>query len=294
MATLQLIDAGPTGCCPLCFRRGVTAMVLADADRRLKKCRVCDVHYVEPMPSRQEISAHFSDEYITSEERLENSFGRTREEVFSRVARYVQKRKISGRILDVGCAGGYFLHRFFAHRRWEGFGVEPSKFAAVRAGERGITIYCTDLISADLPPSSFDVVTVLDTFYYFPEPRRELRAIRRVLKPSGLLVVELPLGSSQIWRNATKPGRLLGGTPRSLLGSGHVFFYTPKSVSHVLRECGFKPEEYVPLPGNAQRTAYLNLAYRAYYSVSFLLWYLTRGRVMLGPAFLVAASPCLD
>lgn len=49
-------------------------------------------------------------------------------------------------------------------------------------------------------PESFDVVTSLQVFEHVDEPLAELTKIRRVLKPGGLLVVEIPSIDSPLVR----------------------------------------------------------------------------------------------
>jgi SAM-dependent methyltransferase len=59
------------------------------------------------------------------------------------------------------------------------------------AKKKQIHMHIGDIHSGNLPTQSFDVITVLDTFYYFSDPRRELQRIRELLKPDGLLVMVL-------------------------------------------------------------------------------------------------------
>jgi SAM-dependent methyltransferase len=201
----------------------------------------------------------------------------------------VLKKKQRGRILDVGCAGGYFLDRYFRSVKWEKSGVEPSRYALERMARRGIQAYEGDLLSVQLPSQSFDVITAAGVLPYFRDPARELQVIRRALKPDGLFVVELPLGATQIWRHTTALGKLTGGGSRSVFNSPHLYFYDLKSIRYLLRENGFRVEDFHPSPGNQQANALSNLLFRSYYEGSCVLSALSRGRLMLGPGLVVAA-----
>jgi SAM-dependent methyltransferase len=276
--------------CPLC-QSDQQSVLLSDGTRRLKRCRSCDVRYLDPLPSGEHVVDYFSDTYITSDAALAVSFSSNRQRVLSRVARYIRRKKASGRVLDIGCAGGFFLERFFGGTEWETWGVELSKFAAARATAKGINVHVGDMHNAGFPPGSFDIVTILDTLYYFPDPCLELRETRRVLKPDGLLVLELPLAGSQLWRNEAWIARAVGIRHRSLLRGDHLFFYTPRAVGSVLEKCEFKITDVVPLPGNRQRETWLDILYRSYFGFSWLLWSFSVGTVMLGPRFLVFATP---
>src|SRR5258708_12693324 len=92
-----------------------------------------------------------------------------------------------------------------------------------------------EIPSSSLSAASFDVETVLDTFYYFSEPRRELEAIRRILKPDGLLVLVLTCATSHIWRNTGWMGRLSGRAQPSFLATPHPFFSNPQAITSSLQ-----------------------------------------------------------
>jgi SAM-dependent methyltransferase len=255
------------------------------------KCGSCGVAFLEPPTDSRIISNLLEDHYITKETHLETRFEKSRETVLSLVANHIQQKKEHGRILDLGCAGGYFLSRFFSSPSWETFGIEPSRFAAAKAREKGINVHQGQVLTAEFPAGHFDVVTALDVLSYFSEPHRELEVIRRILKPDGLLVIEQPLGDTHVWRHSTKMGRILGGSAMFLVDNGTYFLYDSSSVSLLLRESHFRPSEIIQLPPNKQRDICRNALFRAYYWASQALWRLSGRKVMLGPNFLVLATP---
>jgi SAM-dependent methyltransferase len=276
--------------CPLCSK-SVPTVILAGTTRKLMKCHRCGAAYLYPRPSEQELVSFFSEEYISTDEDVEIRFGTGPERSLCRVADFIHGLRGRGRILDVGCAGGHFLGRYFHTSAWEKWGVELSKFAAGRAMRKEIHIQVGDIHSAALPASSFDVVTVLDTFYYFSEPRRELNVIRRILKPDGLLVLVLTCATSHVWRNTGWMGKLAGRTQDAFLESHHVFFYNPKAITSVLRGAGFRVFFLQPLPANDQGNSLRNAVASGYFALSSMAWYFSGARLMLGPRFLVAAVP---
>ncbi len=281
---------GGTLGCPLCA--SLDQKTISEHERKwLKRCLHCDASYVFPQPSLSTVTAHFEDSSTLSETDLESKFERNRERVLSRVADYIQNRKQEGSILDVGCATGFFLGRFFPKPKWHVWGVELSRQTAEKAAEKGIRVHCGSIRTAKFAESSFDIVSVIDTFYYFPEPQSELAQFHRVLKGDGMLMLELPLAGSRIWRTSGRLGKLLSGTRRPLLeSSDHLFYYTPKSISLLLERCGFRVQAILPLPGNKQEHFFRNLIYRAYSFLSLVLHSASRSRILLGPRFLVAAG----
>ena len=122
--------------CRLCGTAGEHRLVLKGVGKHLRKCASCGVVFLDPPPPDPEIDHHFSSQYIRDDDRLENNFGKRRDEVLSLVAREIQTRKGNGTVLDVGCAGGYFLNRYFDQSQWKRYGVEPSRYAAEKAAQR--------------------------------------------------------------------------------------------------------------------------------------------------------------
>lgn len=276
--------------CRLCGVPGCTSIVVRGPEKRLARCHACQVVFLAPPPDETAVNAEFAERHITSDDRLEKFFGSRRDPVLSFVANHIFKIKKRGRILDVGCAGGHFLERFFPDSEWQKSGVEPSRFAAGRAKEKGITIYQGSLASVRLPDSAFDVITALGVLLYFREPQRELAVLRKSLRPGGILLIELPLAEAQLWRNSPRLSRLVGAKSRSLLGSGHLFYYNVASLSYLLGRANFRVDKIMPVPAMKQRTAYQELLSGVYYHASRAIWALSSRQVMLGPDFLALVS----
>lgn len=280
--------AGPLSC-PLCQETGQRNLAEFNG-KFLRKCLHCGGRYLFPQPTPAELLAHFQTG-DTDEKELEGKFESNRENVLSRVADYIQQRRQRGTILDVGCSTGLFLARLLRNPEWEAWGLELASASAQKAEARGVRIFRGDIHSAGFAGNSFDVVSVLDAFYYFPQPHRELAEVHRVLKPDGMLVLELPLATARIWRTSKALGRLLSGSQRPLLqSSDHLFYFTPKSVALLLQRCGFHVEDMRPLPGNRQSHLPRDFAMRAYSLASSVLHRASGANIFLGPRFLVAAT----
>jgi len=276
--------------CPLCSDPGQRTL-LEDNGKLLMKCPHCGVSYVWPQPSPADVAAHFEIDITADQRDLERKFERNRKKVLACIADHIQHRRAGGAILDVGCATGFFLGRFFQKPEWQTWALELSPLAAGKAAEKGIRVHRGDIHNAGFAQAFFDVITVLDAFCYFLKPERELAEFCRVLKDDGLLVLELPLATSRIWRTSRPIGKLLSSTRQPLLqSSDHLFYFTPRSISLVLERCGFQVQTIVALPGNRQERLLRNLAYHAYFILSSLMHFVSGSRIFLGPRFVVVAS----
>jgi SAM-dependent methyltransferase len=276
--------------CCICGNSSRMAVLLDSGEARLLKCGHCDVTMLDPVPTQAELASHFADDYINDDERLEKTFETTREAILSQVAENVRSRKKKGNILDIGCAGGYFLNRYFSRSGWLRHGLEPSRYAARKAEEKGVRVYQGDVLSVQLPSGFFDAVTAMDVFCYFREPQIELQAIRKAMKPDGLLFIELPLAEAQLLRNTGRTSLLAGGAGRVLTKCGHLYFFSRTSIELLLETGGFQIEAFLPVPANHQGHFYKDLVFRSYYLGSRLAWHLSAHKLMLGPNFLVVAS----
>ncbi len=279
--------------CPLCSQPGL-AVVLAGRDRSLMKCPTCSLVFLHPRPQQRELIDFFSSGYISTTDDVEVRFGTRPQKSHTQVAKFILDRKTAGTILDIGCAGGHFLDRYFKASTWKKWGIELSKFAAATAIRKSINVQVGTIQSVELPLCFFDVVTVLDTFYYFADPRDELSSIRRVLKPDGLLIIALPWAGSHIWRNTGWRRSFFPSSDRSLLEGTHIFFYTGHAIRSLLSSCCFRVIAMRPLPAIDQGAFLRNLVAGAYSAASTAAWHLSGARVMLGPRLLVAATPTIS
>src|SRR6185312_9147380 len=118
--------------CPVCRAKECYTVVEGE-QRDFVRCRGCGLYFFNPLPSENFVEDFFTDSYITNDERLRNFFADNRDRIFKNVAATIHRWKNNGRILDVGCAGGYFLSFFFPSDRWDRWGIDLSPFLTQRA-----------------------------------------------------------------------------------------------------------------------------------------------------------------
>lgn len=98
----------------------------------------------------------------------------------------------SGELLDVGCGGGRFLERM-RYFGWKVTGLDLAADVARRVQQRtGIRVHAGTLPHPDLTPESFDAVTLWHVLEHVPDPRGLLNCAADLLRPNGLLVIEVP------------------------------------------------------------------------------------------------------
>jgi 2-polyprenyl-3-methyl-5-hydroxy-6-metoxy-1,4-benzoquinol methylase len=93
-----------------------------------------------------------------------------------------------GRILDIGAGTGEFLS-IAKQNGWETIGVEPSEKAKQIAINKGIS-FVPNL--AELENHSFDVITMWHVLEHVPNLDQQIKELKRLLKPSGSLIIAVP------------------------------------------------------------------------------------------------------
>jgi ubiquinone/menaquinone biosynthesis C-methylase UbiE len=127
----------------------------------------------------------------------------------------------SSTILDVGCGGGRTIEKMAAiASQGKVFGVDysPASLEVARAvnatliAASRVDIREASVSALPFSDATFDLVTAVETHYYWPNPAADVREIVRVLKPGGrvLVIAETYAGG---WMSAlTRPVMaMLGG-----------------------------------------------------------------------------------
>lgn len=137
-----------------------------------------------------------------------------------------------GRILDVGCAAGFFLE---AARRagWEAHGVEHSAYASEEARQQGLEVVTGTLKDAAYPDGHFDAVTFWGVIGHVNDPSGNVREACRALKPGGLILLHTPNEETFSEANKYKGA----GWYRAPL---QLHFFSEPTLGELLRRNGFE------------------------------------------------------
>jgi 2-polyprenyl-3-methyl-5-hydroxy-6-metoxy-1,4-benzoquinol methylase len=181
--------------CPVCGSRKPAPLFTKDGFEMVR-CTVCGCVHVAQDPAAIDFDALYGEAYYTG-----GSEAVFADYVGQEAARRAQaRRKLwtlrhlpprvprSGRLLDVGCAAGFFLAEARAH--YEVQGVELSAWSSAYARDRlGVPVITGTLQQAALGADRFDVVTLWDVIEHVPDPVPLLTEACRVLRPGGRLVL---------------------------------------------------------------------------------------------------------
>jgi len=243
-AAWQQVDCGLCGSSEreLKFQDGPFAVVT---------CKACDLTYVTPrLLDATLIEKVYDEGYWRSGAPKDRGYGDYRKDAPLYLATYRRRRRVvkrhferPGRVLDVGCAAGYFL-RVMKDDGWQVTGLEPSDAIrpmaeellgkeSVRAGLLG---------QVDLPAGGFDLITMWDVIEHIPDVVAAAREVRRLLAPGGKFLIE-----TQNVRSLA--ARLLGPRWQHYKHAEHIYHFHPATLADALGRAGFRVLENRPWLG---------------------------------------------
>lgn len=151
------------------------------------------------------------------------------------------------RVLDVGCASGYFA-RALAENGCTVSGVEYDADAAEEARPALAELVVGDLeqldLVAQLGQGRFDVVVFGDVLEHLRDPLPVLRQARTLLAPGGYVVISIPNVAHGAVRLQLLRGRF-DYRPTGLLDSTHIRFFTRDNLEVLLHDAGFAATDFL-------------------------------------------------
>lgn len=163
---------------------------------KILECKDCGLLYTKPRPNKEEIGKYYkSDEYYSHQENKEGFIPKVYEKVKSINLKnkytIATEKTRKGKILDIGCGVGDFLHTMEQHG-WEGTGVEPSEEAKAIAKKRIKAQLLSSEEQENLIDGSFDVITMWHVLEHVDALRWQIQQLYRLCKPGGRIIIALP------------------------------------------------------------------------------------------------------
>ncbi len=216
--------------CVACL--GSRSRLLFRTARVIVECQDCGLVFAEPVPeeslralySREYFEGLCYADYLGDRDAIHRNAGRA----LAELAALAPGR----RLLDVGCAAGFFLE-VARDQGWRVEGIELSEYVAAHARDvLGLTVR-TGAVS-ELPEDAgpFDAVTLWDCIEHLSRPHDALTLLRRRMTPGGVLV--LSTGDHDCLLR-----RFVGRRWRLFCDPTHNFFFSRATLGQVLARAGF-------------------------------------------------------
>lgn len=228
--------------CYLCHSKNCSKY-LEKNSQPILKCHDCGLIFVYPQPSQKKLNNFYQKKYFEADlsgKKIQDCLGdyireeKTFTPYLAQKLNEVKTFRHQGKILDVGCATGFFL-KLAEDAGFKPYGVDISKFAVDYARKKlKLKVYHGQLKDVAFPAKYFDVVIAFHIIEHVKDPLGLLQEIRRILKPNGLLMMTTPNANSVMARLL---GRKWWGFNAAPL---HLFFFNPKTFISLMTKAGFR------------------------------------------------------
>jgi SAM-dependent methyltransferase len=204
----------------------------------LVRCSTCGLLMRASLPDATELAEIYSPSYFADSEGLADGYAdylldaeRHRQTARRRLDLLRRVTTSRGRLLDVGCAAGFFVDEAISEG-WEAEGIDVAE-SMIRWGqaELGIPIRIGSLDSVD-DQAAFAAVTMWDYVEHSLDPLADLFKCNELLGADGVLAISTGDARSLAARLCGSRWHLL--TPRH-----HNFFFSVPTLSRLLERCGF-------------------------------------------------------
>jgi len=218
--------------CPACAQVTEQRFLYALNGCNILRCRACGLGQAQTPafdPASYYTAEYFSGrqsdgyaDYVAAEPVLRREFART--------VAFIRQWRDGGRLLEIGCAYGFFLHE--AKEYFGVSGIELAADAAIYCQRSGLSVLPGVADEATLHrDEKADVIVMLDVIEHLPDPRGTLVLLSRHLCPGGIIVITTgDFGSVA--------ARLCGRYWRLMTPPQHLWFFTPESVRRLSASLG--------------------------------------------------------
>ena len=147
------------------------------------------------------------------------------------------------RILDIGCWDGRFLEKIRqADLFSELYGIDLPPEAVEKVCSLGFDAQVIDLNSESIPfpDDYFDAISLLAVLEHIFDPYMVIREIYRILRPGGILIIDVPNVGSFTNRCRILLGRLPVTSQDPGWDGGHLHYFTKYALDQFLVSEGFQ------------------------------------------------------
>jgi 2-polyprenyl-3-methyl-5-hydroxy-6-metoxy-1,4-benzoquinol methylase len=214
--------------CLICDSRELHGLPGYERDH-LVACDACSFVFSNMRPSREELDKVYSG-YSRDAERTEATLQKMRRTVAN-----LKNLSEARRVLDIGCGDGEFLS-LFRDLGCQVYGTEYDARTEEVCRKKGIAMLpggVIPLLDDSGLIESFDLVVFTEIIEHINNPLDVVRNISRLLRKGGILYITTP-------NFASLERRVLGPQWGMICYPEHISFYSPRTINHLMRKCGYQ------------------------------------------------------
>ena len=239
--------------CIVCNSERFTSLFQKESESgekfNLARCRNCGLEFIHPRPTEDDIKKYYSLNYFTqrTDRGYDNYFSDGIRSEIERVLRLnlrdlgffeYDKTLSKKRVLDIGCAAGYFLN-FMRNLGWESTGVDISEDCVDFAqNELNLDVTKADYLSINYQ-KKFQLITLWATLEHLHYPDKVIEKIYHDLDRGGFLYISTCRSGGINFK------LLFGRRWRFYNFPEHLFFFSYKTLKKLLEHNGFTIVRYI-------------------------------------------------
>lgn len=221
-------------CCPACAAsEWVDGGPSGTEDYRLCKCQNCHLLYSDPMVAAD--SRWYASSWLYDVRESHREVARGKHEVPWNFAQALSELRAAppGKLVDVGCAEGYFLYLTQkAGYEVTGLDFNPVSLEIARKllGVSTLYQYSVEELGDRFSGRQFDVATLFEVLEHTADPYQTVSSIHKLLKPGGKFFLSVP--GRQRWPRFFHPE--VDAPPH------HLTLWTEEALKKLLERAGFR------------------------------------------------------
>jgi 2-polyprenyl-3-methyl-5-hydroxy-6-metoxy-1,4-benzoquinol methylase len=227
------------GHCPACGGTAEPQLLYRKWGYPIKRCPDCGLGSTEI--NGFDVNGIYTSDYFSGAQKdgyadYPGSEATLRREFRSTLRSLELSGRSSGRLLEIGCAYGFFLIE--ARRTFEVSGVEACEEAAKFCRSRGLEVIAGSADAETINSTdTVDVIVMLDVIEHLPDPLNTLQLMNRRLNPGGCVLI-----TTGDWESVLS--RVMGSSWRLMTPPQHLFFFSKNTLAKVLARAGFRIIEF--------------------------------------------------
>jgi SAM-dependent methyltransferase len=252
-----MMEFGPCLACG-----GETRLIGRKKDCCYVACRECDSMQMDPVPTVEQLTAIYADEYVDCGHLPEDS---VIARIHARQRRFslslVQKYCSQGPVLEVGPGHGIFMNEL-RQAGIRAVGLEASRQMAASLRERGFEVRQGYIDDPPAGAERFQGVFMSNVFEHLGNHDRALKSLASLLEPNGRIITLQPtayLGQliARVYL-ALFPDRLVPDLGTWLATPYHILLISPLGMKAMCSRVGLRLVEVIPAP-TENRTGIMEL-----------------------------------
>lgn len=224
--------------CPACGDTTAHRVLCSKNGCHILQCPACGLGHAQA--SGFDPDTYYTDDYFSGGHADGYADYRGAEPVlrreFSHTVRFIRQHRDGGRLLDVGCAYGFFLQE--ARPFYDVAGIEIASEAAAYGRQQGLRVLTGAADAGNLARCGIqDVIVMLDVIEHLPSPRDTLALCAEHLRPGGIMVITTGDFASHY-------ARLAGAGWRLMTPPQHLWYFTSESIRRMAAPLGLRMESF--------------------------------------------------